>query len=84
MFRKVVVFFIRIFLSLWFRVEVENVDRFENGELVEEGKADGKFSADDAAGLTSFLIDNMIGQENLDDLYDFYLKKYSLEETAEA
>jgi len=29
MFRKVVVFFVRIFLSLWFKVEVENVDRFE-------------------------------------------------------
>lgn len=29
MFRKVVVFLVRIFLSLWFKVEVENVERFE-------------------------------------------------------
>ena len=29
MFRKVVVFLVRIFLSIWFKVEVENVERFE-------------------------------------------------------
>jgi len=29
MFRKVVVFLVKIFLSLYFKVEVENVDRFE-------------------------------------------------------
>lgn len=29
MFRKIVVVIVRIFLSLWFKVEVQNVDRFE-------------------------------------------------------
>ena len=29
MFRKVIVFLIKIFLSVWFKVEVENVERFE-------------------------------------------------------
>ena len=29
MFRKIVVFLVRIFLSLWFKVEVQNVERFE-------------------------------------------------------
>ena len=58
----------------------KNVDRFENGTLIEEGKQDGSFSVDDATGLTSFLMENMIGQENLDNLYNVYLKKYILEE----
>ena len=34
----------------------------------------GSFSSDDATGLTTFLMENMIGQENLSALYNFYLK----------
>lgn len=61
----------------------KNVDRFENGVLVEEGKQDGSFSVDDATGLTQFLMEEMIGQENLDKLYTIYQEKY-LNETFHA
>ena len=57
----------------------KNVDRFENGTLVEEGTQDGVFSVDDAAGLTQFLMENMISQEYLEELYELYLEKYTLE-----
>ena len=53
----------------------KNVDRFENGVLLEEGKQDGLFSVDDATGFTQFLMEEMIGQENLDKLYTAYQKK---------
>ncbi|MBR5305104.1 MAG: hypothetical protein IKU37_09790 [Candidatus Gastranaerophilales bacterium] len=55
----------------------KNVDRFENGVLVEEGKQDGLFGVDDATGLTQFLMEEMIGQENLDELCAGYLEYFS-------
>ena len=44
----------------------------EGGFLVED-------SVDDAAGLTQFLMENMISQEYLEELYELYLEKYTLE-----
>lgn len=58
----------------------KNVDRFENGELVEDGTQDGMFTVDDAAGLTQYLLMDMIREENLKVLREFYLDKYAPEE----
>lgn len=56
------------------------IDRFENGELIDDGMQDSLFSVNDAAGFTTFLMDNMMSQENLNSLYDAYYQKYTFDE----